>query len=41
VDLCVGEATENCGSATVGLRSVQVVEAMLESSTNGLPVAVR
>lgn len=40
VDLCVGKATENCGSATVGLRSVQVVEAMLESSSKGNAVAV-
>jgi predicted dehydrogenase len=32
VDLCLGIPTENCGNALVGLRSVQVVEAMLRSS---------
>ncbi|QGZ65597.1 Gfo/Idh/MocA family protein [Paraburkholderia acidisoli] len=32
VDLCAGKAVENCGSGTVGLHSVQVVEAMLASA---------
>ncbi|MDR5760535.1 Gfo/Idh/MocA family oxidoreductase [Caballeronia sp. LZ035] len=32
VDLCLGKPVENCGTGMVGLRSVQVVEAMLESA---------
>ncbi len=32
VDLCLGKAVENCGTALSGLRSVQVVAAMLKSS---------
>lgn len=40
VDLCLGKRAENCGTATMGLRSVQVVEAMLQSSAAGAPVRI-
>lgn len=35
VDLCLGKAVENCADATVGLRSVEVVDAMLRSAKSG------
>jgi hypothetical protein len=35
VDLCLGEDVENCGDASVGLRSVEVVDAMLRSAKSG------
>jgi predicted dehydrogenase len=35
VDLCFGKDVENCADATVGLRSVEVVEAMLRSAKSG------
>jgi predicted dehydrogenase len=35
VDLCLGKEVENCGDASVGLRSVEVVEAMLRSAKSG------
>jgi predicted dehydrogenase len=35
VDLCLGKEVENCGDAWVGLRSVEVVEAMLRSAKSG------
>ena len=35
VDLCRGESVENCGDASVGLRSVEVVDAMLRSARSG------
>jgi len=35
VDLCLGKDVENCADATVGLRSVEVVEAMLRSAKSG------
>lgn len=40
VDICLGVPTENCGNAQVGLRSVQVVEAMLASGQSGTMVNV-
>ncbi len=39
VDLCLGKAVENCADAVVGLRSVEVVEAMLRSSKIGRVVS--
>lgn len=38
VDLCLGKPVENCGSGLVGMRSVQVVEAMLQSAESRRPV---
>ena len=35
VDLCLGKEVENCGNASVGLRSVEVVDAMLRSAKSG------
>jgi predicted dehydrogenase len=35
VDLCLGKAVENCGDVTIGLRSVEVVDAMLRSAKSG------
>ena len=35
VDLCLGKNVENCGDASVGARSVEVVEAMLRSAKSG------
>lgn len=35
VDLCLGKDVENCGDASVGLRSVEVVDAMLRSAKSG------
>ena len=35
VDLCLGRDVENCADASVGLRSVEVVEAMLRSAKSG------
>ena len=35
VDLCLGKNVENCGDASVGVRSVEVVEAMLRSAKSG------
>jgi predicted dehydrogenase len=35
VDLCLNKRVENCGDASVGLRSVEVVEAMLRSAKSG------
>jgi predicted dehydrogenase len=35
VDLCLDKNVENCGDASVGLRSVEVVEAMLRSAKSG------
>jgi predicted dehydrogenase len=35
VDLCLGGDVENCADASVGLRSVEVVEAMLRSAKSG------
>jgi predicted dehydrogenase len=35
VDLCLGRNVENCGDAGVGLRSVDVVDAMLRSARSG------
>ena len=35
VDLCLGRQVENCADATIGLRSVEVVEAMLRSAKSG------
>ncbi|MGS0897199.1 Gfo/Idh/MocA family protein [Burkholderia stagnalis] len=32
VDICLGKPVENCGTGLIGLRSVQVIEAMLESA---------
>jgi len=40
VDLCLGRKVENCGNGLMGLRSVQLVEAMLESAQKSMPVAV-
>ncbi|MCX5570161.1 Gfo/Idh/MocA family protein [Kaistia nematophila] len=40
VDLCLGQEIENCGNAAIGLRSVQVVEAMLKSGETGTMVPV-
>ncbi|MGA2794772.1 MAG: Gfo/Idh/MocA family oxidoreductase [Roseiarcus sp.] len=40
VDLCLGVDAENCGDASVGLRSVEVVAAMLRSSETGRPMQV-
>ena len=40
IDLCLGRPVENCGNAVVGLRSVQIVEAMLASAAAGAPVHV-
>lgn len=41
VDLCLGKPIENCGNATIGLRSVQVVEAMLASDQSRTMEKVR
>lgn len=41
VDLCLGRQVENCGNAAVGLRSVQVVEAMLASDRSRTMEKVR
>ena len=35
VDLCLGRQAENCADASVGQRSVEVVEAMLRSAKSG------
>jgi predicted dehydrogenase len=35
VDLCLGKPVENCADASVGLRSVEVVDAMLRSAVSG------
>jgi predicted dehydrogenase len=35
VDLCLGRDVENCADASVGLRSVEVVDAMLRSAKSG------
>ena len=35
VDLCLGKQVENCADASVGQRSVEVVEAMLRSAKSG------
>jgi predicted dehydrogenase len=35
LDLCLGKNVENCGDASVGLRSVEVVDAMLRSAKSG------
>jgi predicted dehydrogenase len=35
VELCLGGQVENCADASVGLRSVEVVEAMLRSAKSG------
>ena len=35
VDLCLGKDVENCADATIGPRSVEVVEAMLRSAKSG------
>jgi len=35
VDLCLGKDVENCADASVGLRSVEVVDAMLRSAKSG------
>jgi predicted dehydrogenase len=35
IDLCLGRDVVNCGDASVGLRSVEVVEAMLRSARSG------
>jgi predicted dehydrogenase len=35
VDLCLGKPVENCADASIGLRSVEVVEAMLRSAKSG------
>jgi predicted dehydrogenase len=35
VDLCLNKDVENCGDASVGLRSVEVVDAMLRSAKSG------
>ena len=35
VDLCLGKDVENCGDASVGLRSVELVDAMLRSAKSG------
>jgi predicted dehydrogenase len=35
VDLCLGKDVENCGDAIIGLRSVEVVDAMLRSTKSG------
>ena len=35
VDLCLGKSVENCADASVGLRSVEVVDAMLRSAKSG------
>ncbi|MDQ0393091.1 Gfo/Idh/MocA family protein [Labrys monachus] len=40
VDLCLGRDVENCGDASMGIRSVQVVEAMLRSARSRSPVMV-
>ncbi len=41
VDLCFGREVENCADASVGLRSVEVVEAMLRSAKSGRAEAAR
>ena len=35
VDLCLGKDVENCGDASVGVRSVELVDAMLRSAKSG------
>jgi hypothetical protein len=35
VDLCLGRQVENCADASIGQRSVEVVEAMLRSAKSG------
>jgi predicted dehydrogenase len=35
VDLCLGKRVENCADASAGLRSVEVVDAMLRSTQSG------
>lgn len=41
VDLCLGKEVENCGNAEVGLRAVEVVDAMLRSAESGRREAIR
>jgi hypothetical protein len=40
VDLCLGREVENCADATIGLRSVEVVDAVLRSGRSGRVEAV-